>query len=615
MPLHLAAAAIKLTPFDFEGNFKQIQNIIEISKTKNIDLICFPELCLSGYGCEDGFFYRSVAEDCLETLKKLLGISKGISFAVGIPIYFEDVLYNGAAFIANEELLGIACKQNLANNGVHYEKRWFTPWKPKRKGTLNVFGNLIPIGDIRISYKGEIIGFEICEDAWVDNRPVTCEAAKEITIFLNPSASHFSIGKWDVRRDLTLKGSEIAQCAYIYANQLGNEAGRIIYDGDAIIAYKGRVLAESKRLSFNDYHLVDFDLSNVSKPALASQNYQVRTKDRDYIEFTKAASLGLFDYLKKSGAKKFILSLSGGADSTAVACLVRAMIEFGVTTLGEAKFCSILNIKDAKSKKDLLNNILTCVYQGTEQNSDITRDAAAKISNLFGFKFFEYNISDLVKSYIQKIEVIANRKLSWETDDIALQNIQARVRSPGIWMLANIEQALLLNTGNRSESSVGYSTMDGDTSGSISPIAGVSKHFIQGWLKWLQTNSIESFGPFPELEIITSQAPTAELRPLSTNQTDEKDLMPYEVLDFFENIIIKEKLSSKICLINAAQEFNDKYSSIELKNWLNRFYTLFRTSQWKRDRLAPSFHLDDFSVDSRSWLRYPILSKNLSFGF
>src|SRR3569832_2857875 len=119
------------------------------------------------------------------------------------------------------------------------------------------------------------------------------------------------------------------------------------------------------------------------------------------------------------------------------------------------------------------------------------------------------------------------RPLGWATDDIALQNIQARVRSPGAWMIANLRNALLLSTSNRSEAAVGYATMDGDTSGGLSPIAGIDKAYLRRWLAWMESTGPLGIGPLPALRAINVQAPTAELRPAERKQTDEEDLMPY----------------------------------------------------------------------------------------
>ena len=133
------------------------------------------------------------------------------------------------------------------------------------------------------------------------------------------------------------------------------------------------------------------------------------------------------------------------------------------------------------------------------------------------------------------------RQLSWERDDLALQNIQARARGPSVWLLANIRGALLLATSNRSEAAVGYATMDGDTCGGLSPIAGIDKAFLRRWLVWLEKEGPAEHGPMPALSAVNVQEPTAELRPSQAGQTDESDLMPYEVLDVAERAAIRDK--------------------------------------------------------------------------
>ena len=191
--------------------------------------------------------------------------------------------------------------------------------------------------------------------------------------------------------------------------------------------------------------------------------------------------------------------------------------------------------------------------------------------------------------------------------DIALQNIQARVRSPGVWMLANLNNALLVSTSNRSEAAVGYATMDGDTSGGISPIAGIDKAFLRKWLVWMEREGPDGFDPIPDLKAVNDQQPTAELRPADQKQTDEDDLMPYEVLDAAECFAIRDKLMPAEVLQRLELEFSD-FDRKQLGLWTIRFFKLWCRNQWKRERYAPSFHLDDKNLDPKTWCRFPILS-------
>ena len=174
-------------------------------------------------------------------------------------------------------------------------------------------------------------------------------------------------------------------------------------------------------------------------------------------------------------------------------------------------------------------------------------------------------------------------------------------------MMANTRQALLLATSNRSEAAVGYATMDGDTSGGLSPITGIDKAFLRHWLRWMESTGPAGDRPHPELTLVNVQPPTAELRPHESHQTDEDDLMPYDVLDAIERSSIRDKRTPLETLWHLRETF-PQYDLKQAGFWVRRFFTLWCRNQWKRERFAPSFHLDDESLDPKTWCRFPILS-------
>ncbi|HWC90618.1 MAG TPA: NAD(+) synthase [Pirellulales bacterium] len=322
-------------------------------------------------------------------------------------------------------------------------------------------------------------------------------------------------------------------------------------------------------------------------------------------------SLSLYDYLRKSRSRGFVVSLSGGADSAAVSCLVALAVRLGVAELGlegfVAKLAYSARATDARDSAELLRGLLTCVYQSTANSSDTTRGAARAVAEALGAEMLEFDVDQLVKDYIAMVSRALGRTLDWEHDDLALQNIQARARSPGVWMVANLRQALLLSTSNRSEAAVGYATMDGDTSGGLSPIAGIDKAFLRRWLAWLETHGPAGLAPIPALAAVTVQAPTAELRPPGAGQTDEQDLMPYDLLDAVERAAIRDKLTPLEVFLRMRPQF-PQYAAGELGPWIERFFRLWCRNQWKRERYAPSFHVDDENLDPKTWCRFPILS-------
>jgi NAD+ synthase (glutamine-hydrolysing) len=258
-----------------------------------------------------------------------------------------------------------------------------------------------------------------------------------------------------------------------------------------------------------------------------------------------------------------------------------------------------------------MSKLLTTIYQGTVNSSQGTRQSAKELAEFIGSTHFEIDIDKLVNGYRSLIEGAIDRTLSWETDDITLQNVQARVRSPSSWMFANINNALLLATSNRSEASVGYSTMDGDSSGSISPIAGIDKTFLRRWLVWAEMYGPTEMIKMTGLHRVNSLEPSAELRPLGSHQVDEEDLMPYPILNNLERLAFYERKSPAECQEMIIHMYQSKFPKEKLIEFIHRFYQLWARNQWKRERYAPGFHVDDYSLDPKSWLRFPILSAGL----
>lgn len=598
--LKIGGATLNQTPIGWKNNISNILAAIEEAKKENVKILCLPELCLTGYGCEDLFLSDWVSEKALHHLIQIVPHCENICACIGLPVRIKGITYNGAAVIHNKKILGITLKQNLARDGVHYEPRWFDAWKANETTTIEYDGIQIPVGDLIYDIENIKFGFEICEDSWrKENRPGYHLKERGVDLILNPSASHFAFGKSLLReKEVVRDGSEKFNCAYLFVNHLGNEAGRMIYDGDIIIGQKGKIARINERLSFKKFNLISATI-HFDKPEQTKIYPVTDAKDKNG-EFARAGSLALFNYLKKSKAKGFVLSLSGGADSSCCAILVAEMVRRGCKELGFESFCTEAGIPFINNEKGIVSQLLACAYQATKNSSASTLRSAKSLAESIGAQFYQWSIDDEVNSYEQKIEQVIGRHLSWEKDDIARQNIQARTRSPIIWMLANIKQSVLLTTSNRSEGDVGYATMDGDTSGSLAPIAGVDKPFILQWLKWAQ----QELG-YNGLASVNSLTPTAELRPAERSQTDEKDLMPYSILVEIEQHAIRDRK-------NPVEVFQLMKSSstnvIDLKFYIRKFFRLWAANQWKRERLAPSFHFDDLNVDPRSWCRFPILS-------
>jgi NAD+ synthase (glutamine-hydrolysing) len=669
--VRVGAAVLNQVPLDWDGNEARIREVLGAARQASVAVLCLPEMCISGYGCEDAFQSPSTLEQSWRSLTTLLPETRGLIATLGLPVLHHGSLFNAVALCCDGKLLGLVAKRNLAGDGLHYEPRWFKAWP---SGTVDNYrlpeGGAVPIGDLLFDCGGLRIGMEVCEDAWVAQRPGASLAGRGIDIILNPSASHFAFGKNTVRERFVLEGARAFAVTYVYANLLGNEAGRAIYDGGALIATGGRMVARGKRFSFRDTGLtaatVDVEATRVMQARTAS--YTPRFEDEDDLvcapfiappaplgdgpgvggdaeavlsapepwetsghvkeeEFTRALTLALFDYLRKSRSRGFVVSLSGGADSAAVSALVALTVERSLRELGRGDLglklgylgqgwlnetCDALPPDDTGAwAKAIVGRLLTTAYQATANSGSTTRAAAADVAAALGATHYELDVEDLVQGYVSRIEGALGRSLQWATDDLALQNIQARVRGPSVWMLANITGSLLLATSNRSEAAVGYATMDGDTCGGISPIAGIDKAFLRQWLRWLEETGPYALGPMPALASVNAQQPTAELRPPEYEQTDEGDLMPYPVLDAIERAAIRDKHGPSEVYRLIRSHYADQ-PDLEVLGWVERFFRLWSRNQWKRERYAPSFHVDDESLDPKTWCRFPILSGGFS---
>jgi NAD+ synthase (glutamine-hydrolysing) len=643
--IKLAAAVLNQTPLDWRGNKERIAAAISAAREAGASVLCLPELCITGYGCEDAFHSPSLHRMAWRVLQEIAPFTAGMVVTAGLPVMFQKGIFNFACVMVDGRIAGFTGKRFLAGDGIHYEPRWFKPWPEGVRAELDVDSASYPCGDLYFEIGGVKFGFEICEDAWVANRPGIALALKGVDIILNPSASHFAFGKHEIRKRFVLEGSRAFGASYVYANLLGNESGRAIFDGEAMIATQGKLCAASGRFSFQEMQVitaqVDVDATRMNQARTASYHPNLAGEDDGLVsvsfdwpvltpemqkveepaweqsdnlkaeEFSRAVPLALLDYARKSRSRGFVVSLSGGADSAACAVLVRLMVELALQELGaaglRAKLSFMKELAAAEGAEEFSSQLLTTAYQASDNSGHVTSEAAKAVAAATGARHFELNIAELVKQYTQMVEGGLGRELTWHDDDIALQNIQARVRSPGIWMLANIGGALLLSTSNRSEAAVGYATMDGDTSGGLAPIAGIDKAWLREWLAWMETKGPHGLHAFPALKAVNAQAPTAELRPPGSKQTDEDDLMPYPLLDAIERAAIRDKLAPLEVWQHMRLQF-PQYERRQLAAWVERFFRLWCRNQWKRERFAPAFHLDDENLDPKTWCRFPILS-------
>ncbi|PJZ70329.1 NAD(+) synthase [Leptospira perolatii] len=621
-----STVSLKTTALDFKGNRERILRALK--KCESSSLVVFPELCISGYGCEDAFYFPWVWESSWKSLKLIAAETGDRTVIVGLPYYQSPYLFNVSAVLRAGKIVGLVPKQNLAQTGVHYENRWFAKGEEARGIAVTPDGEEIPFGSLLFETEDLNFGIEICEDSWVLTRPGQYLVEAGADLLLSPGASHFALGKQEIRKRMFGESSRNGAAGILYANLNGNESGRLIFEGGSMCFLDGNLVSESSRLHFTEFEFAHWDLNSKDLRALRARSFrssgtkEFRKRGKDlfriripnlipikqeetltepekhsdnYSDFTRAVALGLFDYLLKSKTKGFTLSLSGGADSAACALLVKAGMICAEKELGESFWQS--TSLDPK-------NYLFTLYQGTKNNSEHTQQVAKELSEELQVPFASIEIDSEVGAMVEKIGKVLGFTPNWKEHNLALQNIQARARSPFIWLLANLNGHLLLSTGNRSEASVGYTTMDGDSSGSVAPLTGVSKEFLLKWLRNVYEGKDSILPSYKALKGILESKPTAELKPLSEKQEDEKDLMPYPLLQKLEHSFVV--LGRKPGALNTGIHWTNGDQASEGEK---KFLKLFPLSQWKRERLPPSFHLDSYGLDPKSSFRFPILSE------
>ena len=655
---HLAAASLNQTVGDWQGNERRIRDAISAARDTGAKLLLLPEMCLPGYSLGDRLLRVGTIERSWQMLLHLRDATVGMAVAVGLPIMVEGTVYNAMALLADGVVLGLCAKENLATGDVQYENRYYQSWP---HGRLIDFrgpdGTVVPLGTQMFFLPGlGTVAFEICEDAWKGLRPGSTYALAGAEILLNPSASWFTIGKHRLRRRLVESISRADHCFYLYTSLSGCDATRLIFDGSLFLAVDGRVEAEGRRFVFTrDWELVDrvVDLREIRHARMEEGSWRdqqtraswgaygqspgvvrvdgdfstrrvaaapppywippepdhpdpslrylentvfdgrpIREEDLSHVELEVALALALRDYTRKTGIRNCTLALSGGRDSAMVAWLVRQMHRYSHPYLS------------AEELRRLIKPRFLCAYLATENSGTVTRAAARAVAEEIGARFHDGNVQPALSAAHDVVESMTGEPLSWRNPDhdVTLQNIQARVRGMLIWTLANLEGALLLVTSNKSEAAVGYTTMDGDSSGGLAPISDVPKSLIKLYLDWAA-----DFHGLQSLQTLKGLDASAELRPQGSGQTDEADLMPFPILDRLMHAFVQLALDPREILVRLWPAVRAHYED-DLSRFaadIRKFVRLFCFAQWKRERIAISFRVTSFDLDPKTGFRFP----------
>ncbi len=483
--MRLALCQMNATVGDLAGNAGRIRAGIDAGREAGAQVVLFPELALSGYPPEDLLLRAHFLEDAEAKLHELAGAAEGIVAIVGFPERGDGAVYNSAAVLAHGAVHAIYRKVHLPNYGVFDEQRYF------KAGEAS--GAVIDVG-------GHKLGITVCEDVWVAGAPATSEATAGASLIVNISASPYHAGKGLERERLFAQranetGAHIAFCAMVGGQD------ELVFDGQSfVLDQAGKTLARATQFAED---LLVCDLFG-AEDEQASRTLRAPIASREQ-EVYEALALGLHDYVEKNGFGSVVLGLSGGIDSALVACLAA----------------------DALGAERVNVAIMPSPY-----SSSATQEDARMLARALGLRTHELTIEPVMDSYTQTLRA----DFEGLDTDLTEENLQARIRGNLLMALSNKFGWLVLTTGNKSEMSVGYTTLYGDLAGGFAVIKDVPKTLVYRLARWRNDPSaaqaLDKTGGTPvSMPIpasIVERAPSAELR---ENQTDQDSLPPYELLD------------------------------------------------------------------------------------
>ena len=473
--MKIALAQINPVVGDFEYNFSKMRRIIRESLQKEMDLLIFPELSLCGYPPEDLLFKPSFIKANRKYINKLSREVKGEMVVIAGFVYQnEGGTFNSAGVLSGGKVKDVYSKILLPNYGVFDEKRYFHPGKD-----ITVYVN----EDIKI-------GLTICEDIWGET--VVSGLRKEnLDLVVNISASPFYSGKLSLRKKFLASGAKKLSSFILYCNLAGAQ-DELIFDGTSmVINPRGETILQGKRFS-EDF--ITFDTQKKYRP--------VKLRHNPVEDICRALVLGVEDYVSKNNFEKVVVGVSGGIDSA--------------LTLAIAKL--------ALGRENVLGLIMPSQYTSKETLSD-----AVKVCKNLGVKHSIISIKDIYGSFMKELSS------SSHLDDFSLaaQNLQARIRGNILMSFSNQEGYLVLNTGNKSEVSVGYCTLYGDMVGGFGVLKDVYKTKVYKLASFINKISRKKVIP----QSIIKRSPSAELKP---NQKDEDELAPYSLLDRILKLYIEK---------------------------------------------------------------------------
>lgn len=618
--IKVAAASPEVRVADCDLNAERIIELIKQAAEKGVKVVCFPELCITGYTCGDLFGQELLINSAMSALMKIKDDTKSLDIIsiVGLPVFSSGKLYNAAAVLYHGEIMGITAKQNIPNYGEFYEQRYFSGDNGFRSETYDFAGERIT-ADERIIFtcknmRDFSFGVEICEDLWVAGSPSETLARNGAAIIFNLSASDEIIGKADYRRTLIKAKSGTLTAAYVYSDAgIGESTQDMVFSGHCIIAENGSVIAEKKPFTGEKLLIADIDVKKLAaerrRISTFTNDYDIDTQEYTFempltecsLErpFPKAPfvpsdkkhryerceeiltmqAVGLMSRLKAINCKNTVIGLSGGLDSTlALIVTVHAYDMLGLDRSGI--------------------HAITMPCFGT---TDRTYTNACKLAKAYGAELEEINIK---KSVLQHFEDISHDP---EKCDVTYENSQARERTQILMDKANQCNGLVVGTGDLSELALGWATYNGDHMSMYGVNASIPKTLVR-YLVDHEAQNAEGELSAVLYDVLDTPVSPELLPPEKDGTIKQKteDLVgPYELHDYFLYYAVRFGFAPSKIFRMAVQSFEGSYTPETILKWLRTFFRRFFTQQFKRSCLPDGPKVGSVTLSPRGDWRMP----------
>jgi len=629
--VRLSIANVNTTVGAVRANVDRAVVQARVAAADHATLVAFPEQLISGYPPEDLVQWRGFVDAQWLELQRFARETEALAplFVVGVTVARGPGVYNCAALVHRGRIHGLCPKEKLPTYNVFYEGRTFA------RGAAGLHAEVhgVPFGDLVFQTEFGRIALEVCEDVWSPDGPMRrhCYAGAELVV--NLSASPFRLGVVSTRREMLATRAGDNQATLLYANLVGANDG-LIFDGGGYIAQNGRLVHEAPRFVEGvSSATVDLDrterlrrenqtwrtdqeawaatsptaqvvvvdtpaeMEGLRYPAPIHRSFFLPLPPPSYgrndarsmfcEDLLDALAMGVGDYFEKIGGFKTIgVALSGGRDSLLCLIIARRWIDRRWSDLDET----------ARRKK--ARELLRAFFMPTRYSSKETHTAAVSAADDLGVPLEVVSIDDAFEA---ELEAVARMLQPGESlGPMVRQNAQARVRAQRMWNWSNSASGLFLQTSNMSEKSVGYTTIGGDMEGALSVIANVPKTVVNYLLEYL----LETTGQ-EGIRLTLVKPASAEL---TDDQEDERDLMPFPVLDACFALYAGEKMSPPEVSAVLLQMFPE-LDADKIRTWATRFARLFTQSIYKWVQTALSLHVGNLDLDRERALQLPVVQK------